>query len=95
MAVSRKEPDSTHASGKKSATTRSKLLPAIGLCSLSCEPARSELSPECSSVEKPYSVNFASPPVELADPPEGFDVSDQRPRALILLGLGQYGPILA
>jgi hypothetical protein len=50
---------------------------------------------ECCGVEKPYSVNFASTPVELANLPECLDIPDQRPRTLVLLGLGQYGPILA
>src|ERR1019366_9300063 len=55
----------------------------------------SESNKECSSVKEPYSVDFASSPIELVNPPERFDIPDQCPRTLVFLGLGQHDPVLA
>jgi hypothetical protein len=53
------------------------------------------LTAEHTGVEKTHLVDFAASPVVAINPPEGFDVSDERPRFLVFLRIDQCSPILA
>jgi hypothetical protein len=55
----------------------------------------SELIAERRRVEKAHSVHFASTLIKLINPPERFDVPDERPRILAFHDVNQYSPILA
>jgi len=85
------------ASAKKGSTTGTKTLWAVRLCRFHREPARRELIAEleCIGVEKSYSVDLASTPIELTNPPEGFNVPDQRLRNLVFLSVNQYSPVIS
>lgn len=82
-------------SAKKGSATGTETLCAVLLCRFHCKPAGTDLIAECTGVEKPYTVDFASPPIESIHPAEGFDVPDQRSRILVFLRVDQYSPFIA
>jgi hypothetical protein len=82
-------------SAEKGSTTRAKALFTVRLCRFDRKPVCRQLITKHIGIQKPYLVDFAPAPIEFTDSAERLDVSHQRSRILIFLGIDQDGPIAA